>query len=80
MREDGYRRYLQDHEKRELRRTVVPIHHPERAQQKLDELLAKQWSWFVIPNNCASFVEDVVQAGGSASGLYFNCPSRERFA
>ncbi|MDC8760670.1 hypothetical protein [Janthinobacterium fluminis] len=79
MRRQGYQRYLQEHQKRELRRTFVAVPNPEGAHFKLEELLAKQWSWFVLPNNCASFVEDVVQAGGSKAGLYLNCPSRERF-
>ena len=79
MREAGYLRYLKEHQKRELRRTFLSIPKPEAAHRKLEELLAKQWSWFVLPNNCASFIEDVVQAGGSTAGLYFNCPSREIF-
>jgi hypothetical protein len=79
MRENGYRRYLQEHERHELRRTRVHVPNPQGAQRKLDELLAKQWSWFLLPNNCASFVEDVVRAGGSSAGLYFNCPSLEHF-
>jgi hypothetical protein len=79
MREAGYLRYLKEHQKRELRRTFISIPNPEAAHRKLEELLAKQWSWFVLPNNCASFVEDVVQAGGSTAGLYSNCPSREIF-
>jgi hypothetical protein len=77
--EYAYRRYLREHQKRELRRTFVSVPNPERAHQKLEELLAKKWSWFVLPNNCASFVEDVVQAGGSKAGLYMNCPSIENF-
>ena len=79
MREAGYRRYLKEHQKRELRGTFIPVPRPEGAHQMLEELLAKQWSWFVVPNNCAAFVEDVVRAGGSKAGLYLNCPVRERF-
>jgi hypothetical protein len=79
MREAGYHRYLAEHGKRELRRTHVPIPNPDGAHSKLEQLLATQWRWFVLPNNCASFVEDVVRAGGSTAGLYSNCPSREQF-
>jgi len=79
MREAGYHRYLKEHGKRELRRTHVLIPNPDGAHGKLEQLLAAQWSWFVLPNNCASFVEDVVRAGGSTAGLYSNCPSREQF-
>lgn len=79
LRADGYRRYLQEHQKRELRRTFVSVPNPGGAHQRLEELLAKQWSWFVLPNNCASFVEEVVAAGGSKAGLYLNCPAIENF-
>jgi hypothetical protein len=79
MRESGFQRYLKEHKKRELRRTFIPIPNPDGANAKLEELLAKQWTWFVLPNNCASFVEDVVKAGGSDAGLYSNCPTREVF-
>lgn len=79
MREPGYARYLKDHGKRQLRRTPVRVPEPEAAHRKLEELLGKPWSWWVLPNNCASFVEDVVRAGGSKAGLYFNCPVAERF-
>jgi hypothetical protein len=79
MYEAGYRRYLTEHGKREIRRTFVHIPDPASSHKKLEELLAKDWSWWVMPSNCASFVEDVVQAGGSNAGLYFNCPSRENF-
>jgi len=79
MREAGYRRYLAEHGKREIRRIFLDIPNPEGSHRKLEELLAKQWFWFVLANNCASFVEDIVRAGGSNAGLYFNCPSRERF-
>lgn len=79
MRVHGYRRYLKENDKRELHRTRLAIPRPSAAHAKLEELLAKQWTWFVLPNNCASFVEDVVQAGGSNAGLYFNCPALENF-
>ena len=46
---------------------------------KLEQLAAAKWFWGVLPHNCASFVEEVVRAGGSSAGLYFNCPARERF-
>jgi hypothetical protein len=79
MREAGYRRYVAEHGKKEIRRTFLHIRDPEGCHRKLEELLAKQWTWFVLPNNCASFVEDLVRAGGSNTGLYFNCPSQEQF-
>ncbi|MDR2925897.1 MAG: hypothetical protein LBU76_08140 [Azoarcus sp.] len=79
MTEEGYKRYLVENGKREIRRTYVSIPNPGASYRKLQELLVKDWSWWVLPNNCAAFVEDVVRAGGSDAGLYFNCPTRERF-
>jgi len=79
MRQSGYERYLKENEKKELSRVSVKVPDPAAANRKLEELLLKKWTWFVLPNNCASFVEDVVQAGGSKAGLYSNCPARETF-
>lgn len=79
MDHDGYKRYLEENDKRELSRTRVNIPEPSKCNRKLEELLRKTWNWYLLPNNCASFVEDVLQAGGTSAGLYSNCPSRETF-
>jgi hypothetical protein len=79
MDEAGYRRYLRENGKREVNRQRVPLPDPDGALAKLEGLLAEKWTWFVLPNNCASFVEDVLQAGGADAGLYSNCPTRENF-
>ena len=80
MSEDGYMRYLRENGKREIRRWIVKLTNPAGAQRKLEELLAKKWRWLVLPNNCTTFVEEVVRAGGSNAGMYFNCPAAEPFA
>lgn len=80
MQESGYKRYLKENGKREIRRWIIKLTKPEGAHKKLEELLAKKWRWLVLPNNCASFVEEIVQAGGSTAGQIFNCPSIEPFA
>lgn len=79
MGEAGYQRYLIENGKKEVSRTFVKIPDPDACNRKLEELLLKQWTWFLLPNNCASFVEDVLQAGGTKAGLYSNCPTRETF-
>lgn len=79
MREAGYRQYLIDEDKRELRRHPVDIRNPKGAQQKLEELLSRTWRWWVLPHNCEAFVEEVVRAGGSRSSTYTNCPRLEEF-
>jgi hypothetical protein len=58
----------------------VKLSNTQGAHQKLHELMKKQWLWLAVPNNCASFIEEVVQAGGSKAGMYFNCPAAEPFA
>lgn len=54
--------------KHEIRRKIVPISDPLGAHRKLEELLAKRWQWLLLPNNCVSFVEEIVLAGGSKAG------------
>ena len=79
MTEAGYRIYLKDAGKKELKRFKVSITKPDDAMLELEQLLSGKWTWGVLPHNCASFVEDIVQAGGSAAGLYSNCPALENF-
>lgn len=79
MDESGFRRYLRETKKRVLSQRRVPIPNPMGAQLELDRLMSQPWTWMLLPNNCAHFVERVVQAGGSTAGLYFNCPTKEVF-
>lgn len=80
MREEGYMRYRRENNKREIRRWIVQIPDPIGAHAKLVELLAQNWRWLGLYHNCVSFVEEVVEAGGSKAGMYFNCPAAEPFA
>ena len=79
MTQNGYERYLLENKKKELKRFRISISNPDKAMKKLEELMSKNWIWGVLPHNCASFVEDIVHAGGSAAGLYSNCPALESF-
>ena len=69
-----YHRYLRENEKREIRRVRVPLPNPEGAQRKLEELSARRWKWMVLPNNCATYVEEIFRAGGSSFSSTLNCP------
>jgi hypothetical protein len=80
MHESGYKRYLKENGKREIRRWIVKLPNPQGAHKKLHELIEKPWLWGIVAHNCASFVEEVVQAGGSKAGVYLNCPIAEPFA
>src|SRR5688572_13754244 len=75
MTEPGYRRYLKENGKKELDRTRVTIRNPAAVQAKLEELSAKRWRWMVFPNNCASYVEALLAAGGSRISSLTNCPT-----
>lgn len=79
MSENGYRRYLKENKKKELRRFSVKISDQNAANLKLEGLVSNIWRWWVLPHNCAAFVEEVVSAGGSRAGLYSNCPALEQF-
>jgi hypothetical protein len=77
MTEAGYQRYLKENDKTELKRQYVQLPKPKQAQAELDRLLSETWTWLVLPNNCASFVERIIAAGGSSLSVWWNCPSRE---
>ena len=79
MDEAGYRRYLKETGKHEIKRFRVLITKPDDAMRRLEVLLSVKWLWGVLPHNCARFVEDIVGAGGSTAGLYSNCPTLEQF-
>lgn len=74
MTESGYRHYLASNTKTELSRVVTPVVDRGSAKNQLLLLLQEKWLWLVVPNNCADFVEEVMQAGNVDFGLISNCP------
>lgn len=75
MRGDAlFQRYLKEEGKKEVSRTRVMLKNPDAANQKLEELLAEKWTWFILLHNCASFVETVLQAGGTTSRAVLELP------
>lgn len=79
MGEAGYQRYLRENDKKEIRRWIIRLPNPEGAHAKLDALVNRKWLWGILVNNCVTFVEEILQAGGSNAGVYLNCPSMESF-
>lgn len=76
----GFRRYMNETGKKELRRFQVRIPDKRAAHCKLEELLSKPWTWWAVVHNCESFVEEIVIAGRGRpihTGVFFN-PSRSR--
>ena len=74
MSESGYRRYLREAGKTELRRRYLSLPNAVGALLYLEGLMANTWTWGGIPNNCVSFVEEVIRAGGGTWSSYSNCP------
>jgi hypothetical protein len=64
MNEAGYQRYLKETGKTELWRHPAFIIHPEASQLKLEQLLNQRWMWGIVLNNCETFVEEIIVAGG----------------
>lgn len=79
MDENGFNRYVAENDKKVLHFYSVRLKDPVGAKKRLEELVGEKWFWAVLPNNCAAFVEDIADAGGSNAGLWSNCPSGEAF-
>jgi len=78
MRGDAnFNRYLQENNKREIRRLDAHIRNPGGAYSKLMILMAGKWFWGVLPHNCASFAKEIIAAGGGNLTVLLNCPDQE---
>ena len=75
MTESGYRRYLHETKKKELRRLYMSLPNPDGAFLHMEYLLANKWMWGVVPNNCVAFVEEIIKAGGGTWASYSNLPT-----
>ena len=74
MSETDYRQYLDEAGKNELNRVSIEISDPTSALLYLEGTMSNKWFWMVLPNNCVSFVEEVLKAGGSNWSSVTNCP------
>ena len=75
MNEQGFQRYLKENHKSVLHRLTAPIPSPDAARTHLERRMSERWTWAVLPNNCVSFVEEVINAGGGEWASASNCPS-----
>ena len=75
MDRSGFQRYLNENEKEMLGYYPVNLPDVAGAEAELKRLLDIRWAWLVAPHNCATFVEQVLQAGGADFGLVSNCPA-----
>lgn len=74
MNDAGYRRFLKENGKRELRRRQIKLPNPSGALLYIERLLSEKWWWAILPHNCVTFVEEVITAGGGNWGSSSNCP------
>lgn len=66
MQHQDYQRYLLENKKEEWFRLWIPdITKPQAALHELKKRLKKIYVWTPIANNCVSFAEYVIEAGGS---------------
>jgi len=75
MNDAGYRTYLKDTGKVELRRRPLNLPKPDAAYLYVEGILSQKWTWAVLPHNCVAFVEGVIEAGGGDWSSYSNCPA-----
>ena len=75
MTEDGFKQYLKENNKSEIRRVRVDLPNPQGAYLYMERLLSAKWNWYVLPNNCVSFAEELIAAGGSTWASASNCPA-----
>jgi hypothetical protein len=80
MREADYNQYLFENGKAEIRRLDAQIEQPEYAYQQLMHLMNRKWLWKVLPHNCATFVQQIIRAGGGDLSVMLNCPDQEVFS
>lgn len=69
-----YKNYLARTNKYELmrQRVHVPLH--KKAEKRLEELLSKKWGTALFAHNCATFVKEILQAGGNYYAFLEFCP------
>lgn len=70
-----YNRYLLENGKTELWRQRLTVTKPTEALLKIEKLLSEKWFWGGLIHNCASFVEEIVNAGGANLNIKSNCPT-----
>ena len=73
--EAGFKRYLNENDKTVERRILAVLPNPDGARRKMDQLMANDWRWWGVLHNCATFVEEILAAGGWPHlRSYGNCP------
>lgn len=70
--ENEYKRYLAENEKEEWGRDNIILPKPQGASEYLCRAANEKWLWGILANNCVTFVEEILRAGGFP-WRYDNC-------
>lgn len=73
--ESNFQRYLLENKKSELSRKKLTIPDSKKAEERLTKLMNNKWAYGLVVHNCATFVEEVVKAGGNFWDFPDSCPS-----
>ena len=68
-------KYLKENKKKELGRKHINLPKPGAAETYLAKAIKTKWTWGGIVNNCVSFCEEYIEAGGSTWSMRTNMPA-----
>lgn len=74
LHEFEYRAYLKQSKKKEIGRKQLDLPCPQGAENKLLQLMHNKWATLLISHNCASFVAEIIHAGGNFWSVPQHCP------
>jgi hypothetical protein len=75
MKSSDFGRYLKENDKKELGRKHITLPKPRDAEAYLTKAIRTKWTWGGIINNCVSFCEEYIAAGGSSWSMRTNMPA-----
>jgi hypothetical protein len=75
MASSDYPRYLKEAGKTEIGRKFISLPKPGDAEIDLAKAIRTKWTWGGIINNCVSFCEEYIDAGGSEWSMWTNAPA-----
>lgn len=66
--------YLTDNKKKLLGRKSIVLPRSQDAEAYLSKTILDKWFWGAVANNCVSFCEEYISAGGADYTMWTNCP------
>lgn len=72
----SYPLYVKENGKTELGRKPIMLPRPRDAAIYLAKAIKEKWLWGGAVNNCVSFCEEYIAAGGADYSMWTNCPAQ----